>query len=487
MTDFQQPVTPFSEPESVPLRERRFSPMVTVSCLLLCLSGLGLVLWEVLNAEPNPESTMVSRDLERVASRLLGLESRMKELSAMEQALYRVWGQSDDIQDEIRRWYAEAVDEYSPALDRLYLGVLQAERGLPVDLMQRTVKGADEEESMVFFREFLDRTYFQLGNSFQQDQTMQARLAEEVPANWFYFHLAAKLAAQGHDVEFEESLRQQFVRLTDPQLWNGRILLVVECSLVGIGLFVLLLMGVRYWRNRRTRSHQGDDPIQPPWSFGEGFAVMVRGGAVTILLIGVIVLVPNGEIILETSGSLLLYVPTVILAALLLGRSQGTSLLSVLGCKRPLPARRNFLPVVVSVVALGLLGDLLIVLGGEAFEWSVNWRDWFLPQLVWGSQLELLKTGFEVVLLAPVFEEIIFRGLLYSTLRAKFTIPFSIFGSALIFALAHGYGLVAFLTVFWSGLLWAWAYEQTGSILPGICAHAINNGLVVYSLVAIFR
>jgi len=117
----------------------------------------------------------------------------------------------------------------------------------------------------------------------------------------------------------------------------------------------------------------------------------------------------------------------------------------------------------------------------------VNWRDWFLPQLVWGSQLDLFKTGFEVVLLAPVFEEIIFRGLLYSTLRAKFTIPISISGSALIFALAHGYGLVAFLTVFWSGLLWAWAYERTGSILPGICAHAINNGLVVYSLVAIFR
>jgi hypothetical protein len=369
----------------------------------------------------------------------------------------------------------------------LYLGVLQAERGLPVDLLQPTSEGADEEETMVFFHELLNRTYVHSGNAFQQYQTLQARLAEEVPANWFYFQLATTLAAKEQDTELEESLRQQFVQLTDPQLWNGRILLVVECGLVGIGLFVLPLMGVQYWRNRRTSSHQGDDVMRSPWSFGEGFAVMVRGGAVTILLIGGIVLVPYGDIILETYGSLLLYVPTVMLAALLLGRSQGTSLLAVLGCQRPLPARGAFLPVVVSVVALGLLGDLLIVLGGEAFEWSVNWRDWFLPQLVWGSQLELLKTGFDVVLLAPVFEEIIFRGLLYSTLRAKFTSPFSIIGSALIFALAHGYGLVAFLTVFWSGLLWAWAYERTGSILPGICAHAINNGLVVYSLVAIFR
>jgi len=339
----------------------------------------------------------------------------------------------------------------------------------------------------MFFRELLDRTYFHSENVFQQNQILQARLAEEVPANWFYFQLATTLAAKEQDTKLEESLRQQFVQLTDPQLWNGRILLVVECGLVGIGVVVLFLLGVRSWRNRRNRPHQDDDLIQTPWSFGDGFAVLVRGGAVTILLIGVIVLVPNGDIILETYGSLLLYVPTVILAALLLGRSQGTSLLAVWGCKRPFPARGAFLSVVGSVVALGLLGDLLIVLGGEAFEWSVNWRDWFLPQLVWGSQLDLFKTGFEVVLLAPVFEEIIFRGLLYSTLRAKFTRPFSIIGSALIFALAHGYGFVAFLAVFWSGLLWAWAYERTGSILPGICAHALNNGLVVYSLVAIFR
>jgi len=165
-----------------------------------------------------------------------------------------------------------------------------------VDLLQPTIKATDEEETMMFFRELLDRTYFQSGNSFQQNQALQARLAEEIPANWFYFHLAAKLAAQGNDVEFEESLRQQFVQLTDPQLWNGRILLAVECGLVGIGGLVLFLLGVRYWRNCRNRSHKDDDLIQTPWSFGDGFAVLVRGGAVTILLIGVIVLVPNGNL-----------------------------------------------------------------------------------------------------------------------------------------------------------------------------------------------
>jgi len=72
-------------------------------------------------------------------------------------------------------------------------------------------------------------------------------------------------------------------------------------------------------------------------------------------------------------------------------------------------------------------------------------------------------------------------------LRAKFGFTASMFGSAMVFALAHGYGPIAFLAVFWSGMLWAWLYERTGSVIPGMCAHAVNNGLVVYFLVAVFR
>jgi len=138
-------------------------------------------------------------------------------------------------------------------------------------------------------------------------------------------------------------------------------------------------------------------------------------------------------------------------------------------------------------MALGLMGDWLIMLGGKTFGISTHWTEWFLPQLVWGSQAELLKTTIEIVVLAPVFEEIIFRGIVYSTLRVKFGFPVSMIGSAAFFALAHGYGPVAFLSVLWSGMLWAWLYERTGSIIPGICVHAVNNGLVVYFLVAMFR
>ena len=35
--------------------------------------------------------------------------------------------------------------------------------------------------------------------------------------------------------------------------------------------------------------------------------------------------------------------------------------------------------------------------------------------------------------------------------------------------------MLGFLAVFWSGLVWAVAYEKTGSLLPSIAAHAVDN------------
>jgi membrane protease YdiL (CAAX protease family) len=91
------------------------------------------------------------------------------------------------------------------------------------------------------------------------------------------------------------------------------------------------------------------------------------------------------------------------------------------------------------------------------------------------------------VLLAPVFEELIFRGLLYGSLRASLSWPLAAIGSALVFGLAHGYGPTGFLSVLLSGLLWAWVYERTGSLLPCIVAHVVNNALVALTLLLVLR
>jgi membrane protease YdiL (CAAX protease family) len=96
-------------------------------------------------------------------------------------------------------------------------------------------------------------------------------------------------------------------------------------------------------------------------------------------------------------------------------------------------------------------------------------------------------TIFDTVILTPVFEEIVFRGLLFATLRRRFGMGNAAVLSAAIFGIAHGYGVLGFAAVFWSGLLWAWSYERTGSLLPSMAAHAADNLMASLSVILVLR
>ena len=487
MIESSQPSNLLPDSKSDSRRELQFSPILTTFCLMMCMFGFGLLLWSVVTSEVFRESVTVGRDLERLASRLLGFESRLSDLSAFEQGMFRLWGEDGRTQEQLRLWYAELPQEARNPLDELYLGILDGEADLRTDLMASMEMWGSELPPFPTFRRLLDVVYLGRNQGGVDYVTLQARLAEEVPANWFYFQLARRLANQSGDAPLRDHLHRQFQQLTDPQLWGWRALVIFEFTMGGIGLICLVYVGGMGFKNRIFQGAERSKQSPPPWSFNEGFAVLVRGGALSIFLIALLTVVPYGGDILEDYGSLLLYLPTVLLASVWLCRSKSQSLIEVLGCCNLSQRFRPSLPIFMSVIALGLMGDWLIMLGGDALQISSHWTEWFLPQLVRGSQAELVKTTVEVVLLAPIFEEIIFRGIVFTTLRDKFGFPVSMVGSAVIFALAHGYGPIAFLAVFWSGLLWAWMYERTGSVIPGMCAHAINNGLVVYFLVVLFR
>ncbi len=85
---------------------------------------------------------------------------------------------------------------------------------------------------------------------------------------------------------------------------------------------------------------------------------------------------------------------------------------------------------------------------------------------------------------APLAEEMLFRGFLYSGLRAS---PLGFAGTALVTALfwtsLHAtyspYGLVLLLMI---GLYFAWLRERSGSVWLSIAAHAVYNGLIVLAL-----
>jgi len=90
---------------------------------------------------------------------------------------------------------------------------------------------------------------------------------------------------------------------------------------------------------------------------------------------------------------------------------------------------------------------------------------------------ELLWLLGLTVIAAPVFEEFIFRGLIYGGLRRSLGLAWSVIGSAAIFALVHPAASV--IPVFNLGVAAALVYERTGFLFGPMVAHAAYNAAVV--------
>lgn len=93
-----------------------------------------------------------------------------------------------------------------------------------------------------------------------------------------------------------------------------------------------------------------------------------------------------------------------------------------------------------------------------------------------GSALQLLAMGLVTILLAPVAEEVLFRGVIYPTARQHGFPRAALWGSSLLFAAIH-FNLAAFVPLLVLALMLAWLYEKTGNLLAPIAAHVMFNAI----------
>lgn len=78
------------------------------------------------------------------------------------------------------------------------------------------------------------------------------------------------------------------------------------------------------------------------------------------------------------------------------------------------------------------------------------------------------------ILIIPVVEEIIYRGIIFNQLLKRYSVGISIFVSSLLFALMHlRFAGIAYLFLY--GLLLSFAYYRTKSILTPIVLHIFIN------------
>lgn len=92
--------------------------------------------------------------------------------------------------------------------------------------------------------------------------------------------------------------------------------------------------------------------------------------------------------------------------------------------------------------------------------------------------------GFlSIALLAPILEEMLFRGAIEGKLLRMWQNPWkAILVSSLIFGVVHmNPAQIPF--AFLLGMMFGWLYYRTGSLLPGILGHVLNNSVAAANMI----
>lgn len=94
-----------------------------------------------------------------------------------------------------------------------------------------------------------------------------------------------------------------------------------------------------------------------------------------------------------------------------------------------------------------------------------------------GNGFATWKVILGVAVIAPITEEIVFRGMILKGFLKHYSVRKSIILSALLFGLAH-MNPWQFVSAFAAGIILGWWYVKTGSIITTIFGHALNNGMI---------
>jgi len=222
----------------------------------------------------------------------------------------------------------------------------------------------------------------------------------------------------------------------------GRLTEVPRPRLVGWAIFVGVLALISYAANAASEGDTPDDVLYR-WS-------TVAGGIVQYAIILAIVL------------------------ALSRGLAPAT-----LGLRRPASWRRAAGLLVAALVAIWIIGAVLNIFLKAGEEQGLVPSGWD------SSRAFPFAANFVVVaLVAPVVEELTYRGLGFAAVRDAFGALAAVVVTAIAFGLAHGLVVaLPVLTIF--GAILAWLRLKTDSLYPSIILHGVFNGAALIAAVAV--
>ena len=463
---------------------RRFALFPTVFAALVLAGGILALANLVSSTSPLDRVATPDRALALIVNRTMDLEYAIAQTPPWEHVLYEA---TTGWMDELARavaWYEELADASNEPLTLVYLAVLEGEAG-HLDRVQDEIKGWDRlPDPFPTYAGLLQTAYLDQA-SLDDDRARALRedLADAVPAGWFADRLAISLATHAGNRAWLSEAQKNLAARAQVLLWRARMMLAVDLGMILLGITLAALLLAH--RGSAATLTVGSATVPPPWPGSVGAVVLIRGGALWIA--SMVAMLSLGSTLVRVFAVPLTYLPLLALARRHLLKPAGLGLQDGLGLV-PVPSGWSRCWRLVGLTAgAGLLGEWLLTIVSEPLGLASHWTEGFDEAMIWGDLPELAASLVETIVFAPVFEEVVFRGLFFATLRRRFGFVVSALISASVFAIAHGYGVLGFASVLWSGVLWAWVYERSGSVLPGILAHMINNSVVCLSVILFLR
>lgn len=152
------------------------------------------------------------------------------------------------------------------------------------------------------------------------------------------------------------------------------------------------------------------------------------------------------------------------------------ALVPLFGLRRlsfPTVARRGLGLILAALPLVGLVSVITeAIMDGKPQRQEIV--EFFIDAAQRNATHELILTGLLAVIVAPLAEEIIFRGYFYGVLKRFIGLPWAMILTAALFAAVH-LNAAALPALFVLALCFTLAYEVTGSLLVAIVMHALFN------------
>lgn len=468
------------EVPSVPSPPAPLSPWVTAVCGAFAGAYLGFA---VLTASPSPLDRLEQPEesLERLVTREMDLRAAVRQAPEWKRVIHTTLAGGDDTLADAIAWYDELIGAEASPVAQLYRVVLVAEDGQIDRLSAVLVPWEFQGESAFRMAKWVRAGYLGLALDQESARSLLMEIRSELSPGWFADILAARVAAKSGDrtaqQEAEAAIGARGAALLDR--WIG--LALAQAALLAVGAVVLGRIV-----SRRTTVTVGEAPLPPVWTTQDGYGLFIRG-VFGFLLIGLAATFPfpkaspySGIATLAAGMPLVLWIGRYLSV-------RGMSFPATFGMKLPTGGLWRVAEATSVVIGLSVLGETAIMLVSGALNYKSHWADGLLENVLWGPPWLVACEVLDSTLWAPLIEELAFRGVLYATLRTTVGVWPAVGLSAAVFAMAHGYGVSGFVSVFWSGTLWALAYERTRSLLPAILGHMFNNFLVTAEFIWLLR